>query len=270
MIMYDMKNISVIMCNYNYGDYIGQAIESVLKQGYENFELIVVDDGSIDHSREVIDSFNDPRLKKVFKDNGGQASAFNSGFDVSSGEIICLLDSDDWWAEDKLETIARWDAFFDNIYAVLQHCVTVVEEDKTYPYKYTLPTGDCFSEMCETGTINFFVPTSGLAIPRHISEKVFPLPLSLRICADAYLTRACIAFGDVISIPSSHGFYRKHSNTVYKNKEFSAQKFFNDQLYPLLEKFYLKNGILPPPFRKGWQGVFHGWLQSFSTRVFGK
>ena len=242
--------ISVLMCNFNYGEFIGQAIESVLKQTYADFELIVVDDGSTDHSREVIDSFSDKRIVRIFKENGGQASAFNAGFLESKGDLICFLDSDDWWANDKLEAVLKWDDYLNSNYSILQHAVTVSEEDLTCPYKFTLPSGDCFAEMCETGKIDYFVPTSGLTIPSKVCEKVFPLPQTLRICADAYLTRTCIAFGQVVSIPSSHGFYRKHKNTVYKNKEFSVQIFFNDLLFPLLEEFYFKNGIKVPPFKK--------------------
>ena len=104
--------------------------------------------------------------------------------------------------------------------------------------------------MCDTGAIDFFVPTSGISIPRNVAEKVFPLPESLRICADAYLTRASFIFGDVYSIPNSYGYYRKHQNTVYNNKEFAVDEFLCEQLFPLLDKFYSKNNVKNFPFKE--------------------
>ena len=61
--------VSVIMSNYNYGRFAAEAIESVLKQTYVNFELIIVDDGSTDNSKEMISSYRDPRIQTIFQEN---------------------------------------------------------------------------------------------------------------------------------------------------------------------------------------------------------
>ena len=70
--------VSVIVDNYNYERFLSQAIESVLNQTYQNFEIIVVDDGSTDNSVQIIDSYEkkDSRIRPVLKQNGGQMSAF--------------------------------------------------------------------------------------------------------------------------------------------------------------------------------------------------
>src|SRR5262245_12737070 len=85
---------SIIIDNYNYGRFLREAIDSALGQTYPHTEVIVVDDGSTDDSREVIASYGD-RIIALLKENGGQASAFNRGFAVSRGEIVCFLDADD-------------------------------------------------------------------------------------------------------------------------------------------------------------------------------
>ena len=77
--------VSIVINNYNYGRFVGSAIESALEQSYSNTEVIVVDDGSTDTSREVIASFGD-RIGAVLKANGGQASAYNAGFAASKGD----------------------------------------------------------------------------------------------------------------------------------------------------------------------------------------
>ena len=92
---------SVLINNYNYGRFLGRAIESVLSQQDADFELIVVDDGSTDESRDVIARYRH-NIEPILKENGGQASSFNAGFAASKGEVICLLDSDDYFKPEKL------------------------------------------------------------------------------------------------------------------------------------------------------------------------
>ncbi|MCC2671779.1 MAG: glycosyl transferase, partial [Armatimonadetes bacterium] len=75
---------SVIINNYNYARYLPEAVESALAQTYPHTEVVVVDDGSTDHSRAVLAGYGD-RLRTVFQENGGQASAFNAGFAASRG-----------------------------------------------------------------------------------------------------------------------------------------------------------------------------------------
>ncbi len=259
--------ISVLMCNYNYAAFIRKAIESVLTQTFSNFELIIVDDGSTDNSRDVINSFEDERIVRVFKENGGQASAFNAAFQRSSGELICLIDSDDWWFENKLETVAQWDSFLPADYSVLQHAVLNWLDGETVPYKRILPSGDCFGEMQSTGHYDYFVPTSGISFHRKCAEKVFPIPEALRICADAFLTRTLFTQGPVYSIPECLSYYRIHNNAVYRNAEFSCDKFFQEVLFPSLNHYYEQQQISYRfPLRKETAEVGGGSLRSLLRR----
>src|SRR6266404_6343268 len=86
--------VSIIIDNYNYGRFLGQAIESALDQAYSRTEVIVVDDGSTDNSREVISRYGS-RIVPVLQENRGQAAAFNQGFLHCQGEVVLFLDSDD-------------------------------------------------------------------------------------------------------------------------------------------------------------------------------
>ena len=86
---------SVIVNNYNYGKFLPQAIDSALEQTYPRVEVIVVDDGSTDDSREIISRY-DSRIRSVLKSNGGQASALNAGFTASHGDVVLFLDADDF------------------------------------------------------------------------------------------------------------------------------------------------------------------------------
>jgi glycosyltransferase involved in cell wall biosynthesis len=102
----DNPRITVIINNYNYGQFLRQAIDSVLNQSYPAHEVILVDDGSTDNSLEVALSFGD-RIRFIPQKNNGQASTFNTGYYAATGDWIWFLDSDDMLTYDALEEVSR-------------------------------------------------------------------------------------------------------------------------------------------------------------------
>ena len=94
--------ISVIIPVYNGGNFLSQAIESVLNQTYQNYEIIVVDDGSTDNTRQIAKRFKD-KIKYYYKNNGGVASALNYGIKKMTGDYFAWLSHDDVYTKDKLE-----------------------------------------------------------------------------------------------------------------------------------------------------------------------
>lgn len=98
-----MVTVSIIIPVYNVEKYIAKTIESVLAQTYQDFEIIIVDDESPDHSIEICRRFTDPRIQIIQQKNRGASSARNRGIRYSQGEYIALLDSDDLWLPEKLE-----------------------------------------------------------------------------------------------------------------------------------------------------------------------
>ena len=98
--------VSVILPTYNRAHIIEKAIQSVLKQTYQDFEIIIIDDGSKDDTEKIIRGFQekDNRIKYIrFEENKGAAAARNAGINMSKGEYITFQDSDDEWVIDKLE-----------------------------------------------------------------------------------------------------------------------------------------------------------------------
>ena len=99
-----MKKVSVVIPAYNCGRLIGQTISSILAQTYSNFELLIIDDGSTDNTRAVIQSFNDERVKYFYQENhGGPSRARNKGIEESTGDYIFIFDSDDLMRNEKIE-----------------------------------------------------------------------------------------------------------------------------------------------------------------------
>ena len=87
--------ISIVIPSYNHSKYICECISSVIAQTFRNFELIIVDDGSQDNSLDLIKSFNDNRIKLFCQENQGAHHAINRGLQLSSGDYITILNSDD-------------------------------------------------------------------------------------------------------------------------------------------------------------------------------
>lgn len=207
--------ISIIINNYNYARFVAEAIESALAQTYPHKEIIVVDDGSTDESRTVIQQYAD-RVQVIFKENGGQASAFHAGFAAARGEIICFLDSDDYWAPQLLERVAaRWD---DSL-ALMEWRMECVDPEgkplgRTFPI-HTPYLGDLRPILLRR--IYYpSTPTSGNAFSRRAVEAVFPLDESFwRISADAPLLMGAPFYGQFGFIDETLTYYRVHTGNLH-------------------------------------------------------
>ena len=95
--------VSIIVPVYNGEKYLAKAIESALAQSYPQWELLVVDDGSVDETAVIVRQFTDPRIRYHYQENQGQAAALNTGLSLAQGEFVTTLDADDWYPADSLQ-----------------------------------------------------------------------------------------------------------------------------------------------------------------------
>ena len=169
--------LSILVNNFNYGDFVGAAIQSALDEG-PGVEVIVVDDGSTDHSRYVIQSFGN-RVVAIFQENAGQAAAFNTGFAASSGEIVMFLDADDLLAPGAAVSIRA--AFDDPGVAKLHWSLSEVDRDGNETGalrpEALMPAGDLRQRVVEHGPLGHSnPPTSGNVFSRRALEQMMPMP----------------------------------------------------------------------------------------------
>ena len=103
------KMISIIVPVYNAEKYLDKCVESIIRQTYTNWELILVDDGSKDSSSEMCDKWSktDPRIRVIHKTNGGLSSARNAGLEIAKGEYIGFVDADDYITEKMYSVLAE-------------------------------------------------------------------------------------------------------------------------------------------------------------------
>ncbi|WP_404789618.1 glycosyltransferase family 2 protein [Altericista sp. CCNU0014] len=212
--MRDLPLVTIIVNNYNYDRFLQEAVESACNQSYSNIEVIVVDDGSTDDSKGVIHSFSD-RIRSIFQENGGQASAFNAGFEASNGEIILFLDADDVLLPHAVEKIvSRWEPGVAKVHFLLDAI-----DGEGRPLGYTYPSrgqylgrGDVVSVLLERGVYGV-APTSGNALSREALTHIFPIPADeYRISADGFIATSIAFYGKVLAIEEALGRYRVHGS----------------------------------------------------------
>ncbi|PKL70602.1 MAG: glycosyltransferase family 2 protein [Methanomicrobiales archaeon HGW-Methanomicrobiales-1] len=110
--MPEIPSISVVIPLYNKSPYIARALNSILSQTFQDFEVIVVDDGSTDKGATIVKKFKDPRIRLILQDNQGVSVARNRGIEETRSELIAFLDADDEWLPNHLETLLRlWNRY---------------------------------------------------------------------------------------------------------------------------------------------------------------
>jgi glycosyltransferase involved in cell wall biosynthesis len=213
--------VSILINNYNYERFVRDAILSTLNQSYRRVEVIVVDDGSTDRSLSIIEGFA-KQVRIVSKANGGQSSAFNSGFAKSSGEIICFLDADDLFVSNKVEKIVE--AYADRAIGWCFHPLQYVDaglQPIPGPHDVRYLTGPCDlrSEYMRGKPVFWAPPTTGLTFRRALLDMLLPMPPYIRITADNYLTFCAPAFAPGFYISDSLGLQRIHGANAYTAKQ---------------------------------------------------
>jgi len=217
--------VSIIISNYNYARYLPAAIDSALAQTYPDTEIIVVDDGSTDDSRNVIAQFQQKapdRLKAIFQENQGQGGAFNAGFEASSGEIIAFLDADDVWKPNKLQRVVEALSRPDVVGTM--HQLDVIDGDGNVTNRGStngwIPNGDLARVIIDTGNAWWYPPTSGLAYRRSVLEKVLPMDaVKWRLWADGCLIYCTAFLGKIKTLNEVLGSYRIHGKNYHHNQE---------------------------------------------------
>ncbi len=227
--------ISIILTSFNYERYVGEAIRSALEQDGAQPEVIVVDDGSSDGSREVIESFG-KRITAVFTENAGQAAAQNTGFQLSSGEVVIFLDSDDVLMPSAARNAAE--ALSDPRVAKVHWTLPIIDAEGRqtgYLQDKELAVGDLRGHFFADGPLSNGTmpspPTSGNAYARWFLEAVMPVPEEIYFRSpDEYLFGLAPAYGLIARI-EPQSLYRIHGSNAHLLRPFEKMLAFQQQHY---------------------------------------
>ncbi|MEL4455021.1 glycosyltransferase family A protein [Lutimonas vermicola] len=239
---------SVIIPLYNKEKYIKRAIDSVLNQSFQNFELIVVNDGSIDKSLDVVRSICSEKIVVIDKDNGGESSARNAGIKKAKGEFVCFLDGDDEYLENHLkilrDLIEEFPTF--NFFATNSYDSFKLKEElkSAFPISTDSFIVNDYYVICKNRS---FVTSNTACIRKEVLDfnnlfdenlKFGPdLEMWFRLCLDHKLV--------FCSVPTA--IYRREaeqrvmSDLIDFNKEFIEKLVFNIQFQP--NNFKLKKYV---------------------------
>lgn len=248
--------VSILINNYNYDRFLADSIDSALAQTYSNIEVIVVDDGSTDKSRNIIAGYGE-QIIPVLKSNGGQASALNEGFKAAKGEIMFFLDSDDLFHREKVQRIVSFFARHNliNLPVISFNSFEAIDAEDSlidgitphtcYPDwtelaqirgEQYLKEGNYFfkgemNEVCTSDQVYRFaakyryipyigMPNSCIALSHTLACQVFPLPVnSYKSCADNFMVKAASLLGSTYSTNFILTKYRFHGKNAWLQKE---------------------------------------------------
>ncbi|MEH2041312.1 glycosyltransferase family 2 protein [Nostoc sp.] len=245
--------VSVIIPAYNTEVYIKKAIESVLNQTLTELEVIVVDDGSIDKTVEVANSFTDPRLKVIVNpQNLGVSAARNLAIRAAQGEWIAVLDSDDWYAHERLEKLvllaeqANADMIADDVY--------FIKDGATSPWSTLIQeSGEHIDKILQIDIV-YFVETDvygktglhlGLSKPMFKREFLVKHSIeydeTLSIAEDFWLDMKCLINGArFFLVPEAYYFYRSRSFSLVGESPFKRLNQYCIATYSFMQQKLVK------------------------------
>lgn len=251
--------VSVILPTYNRANLLPRAIDSVLGQTYSDFELLIIDDASDDNTREVVQQYDDRRIRYIRKEcNEGGGAARNRGIEASNGEYVAFLDSDDEWLPTKLKKQVDRVTQMGDEYSVVYclHYVAKDEYDALIEDAFPLHHGDVYEELlsgwCPASTSLFLVQKSAL---EHVGVFDPNLPsfqdydLWIRLAKEYSFS----GIDERLAIKHRHG--GKQLSTSLESRSKGLEMFLEKWAETIKEEF--GNGGLEPIWRRFLSDVHH-------------
>lgn len=209
--------VSVIIPAYNAERFIKETIESVLRQTYDDFEIIIVDDGSTDTTRQIIESLNDQRIIYLYQKNSGVSVARNTGVSKARGEYIALLDHDDLWLPEKLKKQIPLLETHTEIGLVYSDCYIIDLKGRILTRIFQ-SFNPCRGKVSPHLLLCNFVPCLTAVIRKNILQKIdmFNPKFCIAEEFELFLRLSEISEFDFVDIPLAK--YRVHETNFSKNE----------------------------------------------------
>ena len=210
--------VSIVIPTYNYANYLGRALQSVLDQTYKNWEAIVIDNHSTDDTSKVIDRYKNPRIKHIKINNYGViAKSRNAGILAAKGEWIAFLDSDDWWVADKLRTCAE---YFNYQVDLIYHDLEIIRSERKFFKRKLVKTRKLKKSILIDLLVNGnAVSNSSVIVRKKMLEKIGLIDESKDLVAvEDYNTWLKIAnlTDQFLYLPKRLGYYFSHDQNISK------------------------------------------------------
>jgi glycosyltransferase involved in cell wall biosynthesis len=210
--------VSVIMPTYNRAHLLHESILSVLSQTYENLEIIVVDDGSSDDTKEVVTSFSDPRINYIWQPNRGRSNARNHGLSLARGNFIAFLDSDDLYLPDKIKSQVDYLEKHPEAGMVYTsaYCINEKGEKLAHRYEATV-SGEIYESIAFFTTVTITLPT--VMTYKTVFERVGGFDEKMDRFEDTDMWRRISKEYRIDAMPEFTCLLRTHSDNVLPNQD---------------------------------------------------
>ncbi len=208
-------SVAIVISNHDYGRFVQDAIDSALEQSHHPTQVVVVDDGSTDDSRERIESYGD-RVTAIFKAQGGQSTAINAGVEVcDDADLVIFLDADDMLEASTCASVVAALQRQPDL-AKVHYRLAVIDGsglptgEVRPPAHLRLPSGDLRDAELRSPFDLPWTSMSGAAFPRWVLHRLLPVPDRFRSFPDWYLQHLATLLGPVGSLVEVGGRYRVH------------------------------------------------------------
>ena len=205
--------VSVIIPNYNYAQFVGEAIESVLNQTYKDIEIVVVNNGSTDNSMDVLTKYS-KKIRLINQENLGQSGARKSGLEMATGNFIAFLDADDKWDTEKIE---KQILLFTSKVELVYCGINLFSENAQTVIATEIPTfkGSCSDAFIEYPGVSIVLSGESTSIfTQSLLEKVGGFDPELNSAAGWDFFRRCSKFSEFDFVPEPLVNYRLHSSNM--------------------------------------------------------
>lgn len=259
-----MKNevtVSVVIPVYNVEKYLRECVDSVLRQTYSSYEIILVDDGSIDSSGSICDEYaaKDSRISVVHKANGGLSSARNAGLEKAEGKYVYFLDSDDYIIEDAIQALTE-KAENDNSDIVFFDAVSFADDEddfkvsQNYRRKHSYKTDkgtEVFTKLQKNDEFHSAVPL--LFIKKELLEKNNILFKNGIYYEDMLFTYQVFCRAATVSQCADACYYRRYrSNSIMTSRKNTKHFISFVTVYKEVKRFSEEFGIADEDFAKAY------------------
>lgn len=271
-----MPTVSVIVPNYNHAPYLRQRMESILGQTFQDFEVIIVDDCSLDDSREVIESYrNHPKVSQIVYNEENSGSAFRQwvkGIALAKGEWIWVAESDDWAEPNFLETMMR--AVTENPSSGLAYCWSYRTDEQgillwEVPNKkeVKLHQGEAFVRE-KLVLSNVLVNVSACLFKRELFKpECISLYENMRLCGDWFFYVLLAEQADVVEVKTPMNYCRRHGTNISESAETKGLSFLEgaDVLDYIVNRYQIRQSEYARFWGRQWAKYRKIWSFSDDT-----
>lgn len=230
---------SIIIPLYNKQKFIANTLQRVFAQSFENFEILIINDGSTDKSVEILAELKDERIKIYHQENQGVSAARNKGIELASGEFICFLDADDVWNPDFLNEIHKLITRFPDYRAFaaaieMEACGTVIPAK--YSVKKEVEAGVYIEDYFEASKLFSVLWTSSSAFHRSVFDKVGNFDVTIKSGQDTDLWIRIGEHFKVVFTTKILAKYTQDQRSLSRSDQFKKETKIRYEKFKTLEK----------------------------------